>query len=259
MTQYYFLATALPPLQIGVPPEISFEEFDHLLRENLTAKDMQKVKVIRRYYDIMNIRALWRGQPFDLHGNLNEMELEAALVEHQGLPEYIYAILDRYDRQESQLHNFPALTSAYYANEIKGFNGFLKKYLNFEHEWRLVLAGFRAKLLGRYLPDELQFEDPNNDIVAQILAQKDAKGFVPPDGYEELQALFELHMQSPLELYQALCEYRFYKVQEMIGVDAFSIEYILGYLVQLIIIEEWMALDKKKGLEILDKTMQASV
>lgn len=254
--QYYFIAAALPPLQIGYPPEITSEALEYLLRENLHPEDYAKSVVMRRYYDIQNIRSFWLKFEQDSRGYYNENELEEALVSRIGFPEYVYAFLEKYQSLEDRLHHFAALVAAYFHHEIEHSDGFLHTFLKFERELRLVLTGFRAKQLGRDLAAELQYEDPMDEIVAQILAQKDAKTYEPPEKYAELKVLFEEHNDSPLELHQALCEYRFRKIEEMYGVDVFSIDRILSYLVRLIIVEKWLELDKKKGLQVVEEIMK---
>lgn len=252
MKEYYFLATALPELQIGYPPDITFAMLMFAFKVNLTPEDYAKSLTMRRYYDIQNIRAFWRNEELDYHGCLDEVELEEALLTRIGLPEYVYEFMDKYDNKAERLKYFHALLVAYYVHETAKADGFLKEYLTFEREWRLVLTGFRAKKLGRDLAEELQFEDPYDDIVAQILAQKDAKAYEPPSRYEDLKALFEEHGSDPLQLYQALCEYQFEKIAAMCGIEMFSIGKILAYLAQLILVEKWMELDKKKGMEVVD-------
>lgn len=249
---YYFLASALPELQIGYPPDISFNTFRYILKVNLTPEDYSKTRIIRRYYDIQNIRTFWLKQELDPRGHFNENELEEALVTQTGFPDYVYDFFERYEPLEDRLHNFSALVGAYFQNEIESTDGFVKEYLTFEREWRLVLTGFRAKVLGRDLAKELQFEDPNDEIVAQIMAQKDAKSYEPPSRYSDLKGAFEQHRNSPLELHKALCEYRFQKVESMYGIDVFSISRILAYMSQLIIVEKWLELDKKKGLQVVE-------
>lgn len=256
MAMYYFLATALPALQLGIPPEIDFYEFQNLLVDNLSEEDYAKSQVIRRFYDIQNIRSFWKGEPLDPWGNLVEVELEEALLEHNHLPQYVFEFLEHYTTLESRLHNFPELVTTYFRAENLLTTGFLKNYLLFEREWRLVLAGFRAKQLGRDLLVEMQFEDPDDDFVAQIIAQKDSKDYIPPDQYLELKPLFETYKDDPLALHQALCEYRFKMIEEMLGVDVFSIDFILGYMAQLIIIEKWQSLDRKKGLAFANQILE---
>lgn len=258
MTNYYFLSSMLPELQVGVPPELPFLELVPLLSTNLTEQDLKRVETVRRYYDLENIRAFWKGRPLSIYGNYSENDLEEALLTRSGFPEYVYDFIDRYQDPEDQLSHFSGLLSAYFREEIFQSRGFLCKYLRFEREWRLVLVGFRAKLSGKELGIELQYEDPGDSFIAQMLAQKDSKVFEPPEDYQELKALFEDKQQSPLSLYQALCAYRFAKLNDMMDGEVFTIDPILGYLCQLIIVEQWLELDKKKGLEIVDKIVRNS-
>lgn len=252
MTNYYYLATALPELTFGNPPEIDFHEFVTMLKENLTAEDMLKMNIWRRFYDIENIRSFWKEEPLDNRGTMDEHALEEALLSRSGFPLYVFDYMDSYDNTEERLKNFPALIGAYFREESKHADGLLKELLEFEREWRLVFAGFRAKRMGRDLTVEMQHEDPDDDLVAQILAQKDSKTYEPPERFEELKALFEEHYDHPLELNKALCEYRFAKINAMLGIDMFSFNRILGYAAQLVIIEDWMKLDKEKGAKIIE-------
>lgn len=255
MTKYYFLATSLPPLQLTVPPDISFEEFIHLAKINMFTDDYAKIRTIRRFYDIQNIKAFWKNEELDPRGNLNEVDLEESLLARGGLPAYVYDFMDHFESREQRLQNFSALIASYYKNEIQKSTEFLHDYLVFERDWRLVFTAFRAKKLKRNLEKELQFEDPNDDLVAQILAQKDSPTFIPPNGYQDLLPLFEEHADSPLELHKALCEYRFDKIASLVGVDVFSINYILSYMTLLILVEKWHELDKMKGMEVISKVV----
>lgn len=237
---------------------MTFNELEILLAENLLPGDYKQTEILRSLYDILNIRALWKGDPFDPHGNLNENELEEAVVDQVGLPKYVTDFLDTYKTKEERLNFFPKLISKFFKEESKNADPFLKKYLEFERELQLVLVGFRAKKLKRNLEKELQFEDPNEDLIAQILAQKNAPEFVPPEGFEDLKTIFEAHQDNPIQLYQALCEFRFAKIEEMMGNDVFSFSKILGFMAELIIVEKWMELDEKKGMEIIDAILEKS-
>ncbi len=251
-TNYYFLASLLPDLQIGYPPDLNFSILDQLMKNNLTKHDYALTLVFRRYYDILNIRSFWLEEELDSRGFYNEVDLEESLVTRLGLPEYVYSFMEKYDHKESRLKHFPALITDYFKEESEAAEGFLKKYLIFERELRIVLTGFRAKQLNRDVVSELQYEDPQDEIVAQVIAQKDSKTYEPPGRYEDTKALFELHYKEPLEIYQALCEYRFQKIDQMLEIELFSIDRVLAYLAQLIIVEKWLKLDRKKGLEVID-------
>lgn len=256
MKNYYFVTSSFPEIHIGARPDMSFSEASHLFSEMLAPSDLEKTRVIRRYYDLQNIRAFWLDQEFDSHGNYDRAEMERAFLLYMGFPDYVFEFLDQYSDVKSRLLHFPELVSRYYSVETAKASGFLKTYLTFEHEWRLTLAAFRAKKLNRDLVPELQYEDPDDLVVAQILAQKDAKSFEPTEGYEELKPIFEKFQEAPLELHQALCDYRFNKINQFLGLDLFSIDRVLGFEAQLILVEKWMELDQKKGREIMDSIVK---
>lgn len=207
MNGYYFLASALPPLQIGQKPDIDFRQFLFLLRTNLSPADLRLIEVIQRYDDIQNIRAFWLGEKLDSYGSLDPLALEEALAGAAGLPDYVYAFLKKHERQEERMRFFPELIREYFDREIEHAAGFLLEYLSFEREWRL----------------------------------------------SGIKTLFESHKEAPFDLHQALCEYRFEKAEEMYGVQTFSIDRILAYMVQLQIVERWQRLDQERGMEKIQK------
>lgn len=256
MTNYYFLATALPPLRFGVQPDINFQQFEDLLNDNLSQKDYEKTEVLRLFFDIENIKAFWQKKPFDPRGSLSDFELEEALLTQDSLPQYVFDFLNQFENQEERLANFAGLLGAYFRVESEKANGFLRKYLIFEREWRLVLAGYRAKQLNKDVVKELQFEDPNDDFVAQIIAQKDSKAIIAPNGYQDFVRILEEHFESPIELYQAINEYRFREVEKLVAIDMFSVDRVLGYMVRLIILEQWLELDQQKGLKTIEAILK---
>lgn len=57
----------------------------------------------------------------------------------------------------------------------------------------------------------------------------------------------------PFALQKALDEYRFEAVDRLVDMaDVFSIERLLAYFVQFLIVEKWFELDKAKGLQIVE-------
>lgn len=251
-TNYYFLGSLLPDLQIGIPPEIDFQQLTFLLHTNLTKSDYEKVRVIRRYYDIQNIRSFWREEQLSYRGNHDEVALEEALLTQSALPSYVFEFTQKYDSTKDRLHHFAYLLAAYFKTEIEHADGFLLDYLTFQRELRLVLTALRSKRLGRDVMVELQYEDVDDDLVRQIIAQKDAKDYEPPERFSELKPLFDEHSEQPLELHKALVEFQFQKVDELLGIDFFTINRILAYMVKLIFVEKWLELDKKKGMQLVD-------
>ena len=254
--QYYFLASRLPDLEIGQQPDITWEEFLFLLDTNLTSSDGHWVDSLRLYYDLENIRRFWLDEELDLRGKLSPVELEEALLNEEHLPPLVYDYFDKYPHRQDRLKHFSSLLATYFRQVAPKAPKFLKDYLAFERQLRLVLLGFRAKQLGRDLALELQYEDPEDPLVAQLMAQKDAKGFEPPEGFESLKSLFQQHVEKPLDLYRGLAEYRFRWIEERLQAELFSIDRILGYFIQLTLVLQWLALDREQGQKRIDTIVE---
>jgi hypothetical protein len=244
MAHYYFIPAALPPLTLGAKPEISFKELREMLSMNLTRADFKTFKRLLRSVDLYNIKALWLGLPLDDRGNFNAKDLEEALLVRDSLPMYLSEYLERYESASDRIRYFSSLYASLYRDEETGFLG---KYFHLEREINLILTALRAKKSGRDVARELQFEDPFDPFVAQILAQKDAPDYAPPHEYEELKALFLANSQDPKKLAFAILEYRFKKIEEFEENEHFTLDQILAYAARLLIVESWDRLDKERG------------
>lgn len=259
MKDYFYLASSLPPLEIGQPPLVHFEELMDAFKINLHEEDMRKVEVMRRYIDIVNLGAFFRGDELDPMGNIPADNMERAVLEGEGLPRYVCDFLEEYDSNEERAKHYPKLLVFFFKEEIASSEGFLHHYLRFERDWRLVMVGFRAKLLGKDVAVELQYEDPEDIIVAQILAQKDSPTYEPPVWFGRLKETFEENRDHPLKLHKAICEYRFAMMEHLSEREFFSMDRVLGYLAQLVIVEQWLKLDEQEGKAILDKMVKETV
>ncbi len=245
---YYFLLPALPPLSLKSAPEMTHKELKDLLSLNLSPADLKKLRILLHPIDIYNIRALWLGQPLDERGNLTATELEDALLVPDNLPLYLVEFLDRYESTETRLKAFPSLVASLFRETGEEFKGFLGKYYHFERERMLILTALRAKATGRDIVRELQFEDPSDPFIADILAQKDAADFIPPKEFEDLKILFVEKAHDPEKLDRAILEYRLKKIEEMEDGDPpFSIDQVLGYVARFLIVDSWFRLDREKG------------
>jgi hypothetical protein len=252
MAKYYFLAISLPPLKIGIKPEISFEEFITRLQVNLSPSDWKKVLKLRMLVDLLNIRALLSGQKLDPRGNYSEKELDEMLLLKEGFPQYVFDFLDQFETNAAKLRHFGGLLATFFREEMQTAEGFLKWYFTFEWEYRLVLSAMRAKMYGRDFDEVLQFEDLNEPFVMQILVQKDMERYEPPMEFAELKELFASSGGDPWEQHKAFTEWKYARMEEIGSWDPFSIDAILSYMVRLLLVEDWQSLDEQQGREALE-------
>lgn len=243
MVPYYFVATSLPALHFGEPPDIAFSEVATLLSENLDSHDYEQFVVVRRLVDLYNLCSYIRGESLDPHGNLTRTDIEEAALTGGGVPSFAAEFFEDFESDEDRLRHHGKLVRDYFEVELAASKGFLHEYLQFERDWRLVMVAFRAKQMGRDVGPELQYEDPHDEVVAQILAQKDAETFEPPNGYGALKPIFAAHPDEPRELFRELASYRFDRVDAMMENEVFSIGFLLGYAVQLMIVERLMEIE----------------
>lgn len=257
MSRYYFLASLLPfSLNLGNPPEIPFQEFNDLCKQNLSEADLEKASVIRRYVDINNLRPFWQKKELDPHGNYNAKELETALLLEEGFPDYVFEFLREFDTINSRLDHFPKLLAQFFYEETQKAKGFLKSFLEFERAWRLIMVALRSKKYRYDLSRELQYEDPMDDLVSYILAQKDFADFTPPEEFLELKQIYDSFGSEPLKLHWEMSLWRIKKVYTFIEGGTFSIDSILCYLSQLILVENWMKLNHDQGMNIVENIMK---
>lgn len=250
MTQYYFVASALPPLQLGAIPEMSFKELRELVTANLTPGDLKQFNLLLEQVDLYNIKALWLGLPLDEKGTILGKALEEALLVPGLLPNYITDFVERYETIEDRLHYFPSLYASMYRQKR---DGFLLKYYSFERELALVMTALRAKKMGRDVVRELQFEDPYDPFVADILAQKDAIDYTPPLEYEDLKAIFVENSSDPRKLYENILKYRFKKIGGWVENEHFTLDQILAYAARLLIVEKILEISETQAKEIIEK------
>lgn len=250
MSRVFFLGSVLPSLRIGGEPQILFEELIMLYRDNLSRSDLEKVKAVRLYIDLKNVQKLLKNQPIDPRGNLSEKELDEAIVNQEKLPEFLFDYLEEFQETDEQLKHFSKVLITYFRDMEKKEKGFLKRYFRFEREWRVLLTGYRAKKLGIDPTGELQHEDFHDPLVAEVIAQKDAPFFEFPFEYVQLGEKLK-EVNSPEEQYHLMAEFRFSRVADEVQDDPFSIDYLLGYLVQLMIVEDDFAKSERRGNEHL--------
>ena len=218
-----------------------------LFKDNLGSADFEKVKVIQTYVDLKNIQKLLKKEEIDHRGNLNEKQLDEAIVNQEGLPSELFDFFEEHQEVPEQLRHFSKVFITYFREMEKKHKGFLKEYFQFEREWRVLLAGYRAKKLGVDPAIELQHEDFHDPLIAEVLAQKDAPYFEFPFEYVELGEKLKDVGQRPNEQYHLMADFRFHCIGEKVQDHPFSIDYLLGYLAQLMIAEDVFTLDEKRG------------
>ena len=257
MTRMYVLGS-LPNLEFGAKPDTSTKAVVELFEMNLSGNDLHHLSVLRRWIDLSNIYRLIKNEEnHDKRGNYVRATLKELLDHEEELPAYVFEFLSEYDSEESKKKHFPKLIADYFSVERKEAGGFLKEFLKFENEWRILITCYRAKKQQLDIADVLKYEDSTDPIVQMSLVQKDSPGaFVFPFEFRHLETAIKEAGPNPTKQMRALAKYRFDYYGEM-GYDfPFTLRRVLAYLMQLMQLEEIFALDQSEGQKQLQKLME---
>lgn len=255
MKNYYFLANALPVLEIDSKPVISFAELMVLFEENLTKSDLKEVKKIRLYYDLINIeRLLEEQEQLDFRGNLSENDLREALLNESILPPYVFEFFQQISEREKQLQEFPSLISRFFLVESEK-KGIAAAFFKFERELKLRLVSWRSVRVGRKVADELRFEEAQDEVVSEILKGKSGGD---QDPYEKLSEALVAADKDPSKEERAIEVFRFNFYRDFAEAHPFSLSFLLAFLMRLIILETLDLQTSGRGELILNSIVKDS-
>lgn len=249
---YYYLSSSLTPLEFGDHPEMSFLFLCEKYKENLSQSDMQQLDVIRKKMDLMNIKKILRNEEIDKRGILNKKELQDVLNEESYFDEYVFEFLHKHEGNAEKILNFPELLNQFFKVEAEKAKGFLKDLLELQRNWRLILTSYRTKKQKGDLSKQLAFEDPYDVTVSSLFAQRDSTHFEAPEGYEEFAEMLISTKEDPMQQYRSFAEFRFRAIKELVQDNFFSLDYLIAYAIQVIILEDFHGINKKEGEKVLN-------
>lgn len=254
----FFVVGSLPVIDFGSKPDITVLAFSELVKDNLKGSDQKDFQEFQNWIDLNNLNHLISGKKFDAKGFLSEETMQLFISEGVGFSDYVYEFLDLFTTDQSRKENFPWLIARYFKESKDAVSRDLKPFLQFEHDWRVLVTAYRAKKVKRDIGKELQFEDSNDPIVAMAIAQKDSQGkFTFPYEYRDLERLLEEAGSNPMRQYEVMAKYRFDYYLGFVDDHQFSIVGIIAYMMRLWILEEFFDLRDDKGNKILDNLMES--
>lgn len=257
MRNYYFLSNALPELEVHSKPVISFPDLMVLFQENLSEGDLKQVKVLRLFYDILNIQRMLEHEGRDFRAHLSENELKSALVHHEFFPSYVFDYMDRYGEGEEQVEHFPELIASYYRVESET-NDPASDILRFERKLRLYLVAYRARRRGDDLAEALYFEDSADPLVDELLHAKDLDSLDLGDDLQGLGELLATCEGKPMEEDEAIAKFRFsFYMNYKVG-HPFSLHFLLSFMMRLMILEDFEMHDRERGEKLLNTILKDS-
>ncbi|SPN73254.1 Protein of unknown function (DUF2764) [Chlamydia serpentis] len=219
MTQYYFLSSFLPPQLSESPPVFSISDLDDLLYLNLSEQDLCHYTLLKRFFDFENFAFFWSGKslPFSF-GEVTQENVEWMLSFEQwsddsDFEDFFKDFLMIYKTPEDRLNHFSDLFREFLSYHQTNSSKFLQDYFTFQQQLRVVLAGFRARVLHMDVSYILRNEDSSDPVVLKVLMQKDSPNYELPQEFSDLQVVLDDYGRLPHTLNRALSLYQFHKLE----------------------------------------------
>ncbi|BAE81098.1 conserved hypothetical protein [Chlamydia felis Fe/C-56] len=221
MTQYYFLSSFFLPQLPELPPAYSFDTLDDLLHLNLSDEDLGHYIILKRFFDFENFAFFWAGKPLPHSYGTVTQENVGNMVNLQQwsddceFEDFFKDFLWQYKTPEERSGNFSSLVRGFLAHYQNSSSEFLRAYFTFKQNLRVILAGFRARVMKLDVSYVLRDEDSSDPVVLQVLMQKDAPNYELPGEFSDLSDVLQDYGRLPHTLNRTLSLYEFHKIEEM--------------------------------------------
>ncbi|MCM8813862.1 MAG: DUF2764 domain-containing protein [Candidatus Omnitrophica bacterium] len=259
--QYYYLVTSLPTLRLDDYKEpYRVQEFMAQLLQHADAADSQAAREVLGLYDHGTIidAVTGRSAPWsNLTGNWTPAEIRAQLADAEFpwdsyLRDFLAEVSVRRQQAEplnrAQIEQI--LLTYYYRRMSAHANRFIREYFTFEVTLRNVLAAVNRRKFSAGYTELIPSGEESLREKLQSAAQADFGLSREIEYLPEILALAEnpdlLHGQKFLD------GLRWEMIDRINTFSYFSIDVLLGYLLKLMMVERWIALDEQHGKELFE-------
>ena len=133
----------------------------------------------------------------------------------------------------------------------------LRTYFTFKQNLRVILAGFRSRVLQLDVSYVLRNEDSSDPIVLQVLMQKDSPHYELPREFADLSSVLEDYGHLPHTLNRTLSLYEFHKIEEMYRDKYFDADAVLAKITTYLLAIHHNVASVEKGRNIINSMERA--
>jgi hypothetical protein len=271
--QYHYLVAGLPDILID-DKKLSFNstEFRDSLTEFLPSEELNIIKLFFWRLDNDNVldKLTKKDSEISKKGNLDENNIDDLLTAVKedsfsekllGIPEYFKKFIEAYKNETPVITGKSwelQLSELYYEYAIANSNAFVSKWFQFESNLNNLLTASKCKKYD--VPVEGQLIG-SGDLVDK-LTRSTSKDFGLDNEFPFLdQILKALDEDDFLEQEKKIDRVKWDYLNEEVFFHYFTIEKLFAFLIQLTLVERWLALDKETGQELFNElinNMEAS-
>lgn len=267
MSKYYYLVAGLPELTLE-DSKLSYTvaDFKTEIYPELSSSDQKLIDLFYLKFDNANVLKLLKDKDvvIDLRGNFSAAELneyiatikEGGEVSAKEFPSYLSVFISDYFNTptESAVLHEDHLAALYYEHAMKCGNKFVSSWFEFNLTINNILIAFSAR---KYKWDIAQNVVGNTEV-CEALRTSGARDFGLSGEVDCLEQLMKISEITELvEREKKLDSLRWNWMEEATFFDYFTVERIFAFLLQLEMIERWIALDKEKGNQLFRSIIDA--
>lgn len=249
---YFYLVSSLPEMVLDQSrAPFTVVGLVEQLEESLEPQDMEQVRLLLRPNDNDNLLRLLKeeAEQWDELGEFSKEEMQARMKDEQGLPSYMHEFVQAY-QNEQPIHPDQSwknqLTALYYDYALKHSQGFLHDWLVFDRDLRNFLAAWNKRHYELKAEGQLIGESEN----LEALRKSRARDFGLGTAYPYLGKLLNDLERDDLQAREkAIDRIKWNYIEEQLTFHYFTIEVVLGYLLQLDMLQRWLSLDQQAGQE----------
>lgn len=255
--QYHYLIAGLPDLSIeNQKAWISIPDFREMLREELHEDDFPQVELVFLKEDNINLLEFMEtGEVKDPSpGNYTEEDfreqselLSAILPEDDAFPAYMRDVLKLFRAEEKEFDRVKfshLLADQYYDHLMEKGSHFLREFSHFEYDLENLRAFMEAEKYkldkGRFIAGSSQHADHLRASIKGALGKDPEFEF-----FDEIVDNFT--SDSMVEKEMNMDKLKWQVIDDMIFFEEFTIDWVLGYLKKMMIIERWSKLKHEEG------------
>lgn len=247
---YYYLVAGFPEIildQKKLP--FTLTELKQELQYHLHPKDYQLVEYLFLPYDNINFLniLLKKEAKFNPLGNYSENFLIEEIKEPENLPNYMIKFLEAY-REENPIHPNLSLenqlTWLYFDFMLEQKSEFLREFFAMTRNINNIFAIYNARKFGINIENQM-IGDYELTEAAKKTVSKDFGLANEIEPIDEIIGIYDNNDILEQEMSIDLLKIR--HLNDLNTFNYFTIEYILAYVLQFIMVERWSKLDTEQS------------
>jgi len=255
---YYYLVAGLPDILLDERKiHFTLVEFKQELKFHLHSKDYQLVEYLFLQYDNINLLNILQKKDAEFNplGNYSEIFLTDEIKEPEKLPGYMKKFLEAYREENPIYPNLSLenqLTWLYFDYMLGQKNEFLQKWFTALRNVNNILTIYNSRKFGLNIENQM-IGDYELTQAAKRTTTKDF-GLANEFGYiDEIIGIFENNDILEQEISIDLLKWKYLNILNTF--NYFTIERILAFIIEFIMVERWSKLDTEKSSKMFKKML----